>query len=55
MGAQNAATIQFESQRRDIYIPRSRYCKTKQYLDATDAQITSWKSIARNNVEVHTC
>jgi hypothetical protein len=24
-GAQNAATTQFESQRRDIYIPRSRY------------------------------
>jgi len=25
MGAQNAATTQSESQRRDIYLPRSRY------------------------------
>ena len=46
---------------KDICVPvnnlieNNTYCNTKQYLDATDAQITSWKSIARNNIEVHTC
>ena len=36
-------------------IENNRYCKVKQYLDATEAQIASWHSTARNNTEVHTC
>lgn len=36
-------------------IENNRYCKCKKYIDATDAQITSWHSTARNNTEVHSC
>ena len=36
-------------------IENNRYCKCQTYLDATEAQILSWRSKARNNSEVHTC
>ena len=36
-------------------IENNKYCNCKQYIDATPAQIASWHSTARNNVEVHTC
>ena len=36
-------------------IENNRYCKVKQYLDATAEQISGWHSTARNNSEVHTC
>jgi hypothetical protein len=36
-------------------IENNRYCKCQTYLDATAAQILSWRSTARNNSEVHTC
>ena len=33
----------------------NKYCNTKKYIDATQEQIASWKSMSRNNVEAHTC
>jgi hypothetical protein len=36
-------------------IENNRYCKCKKYMDATDAQLSSWHSTARNNSEVHNC
>eukprot|EP01052_Picozoa_sp_SAG31_P016626 SAG31_NODE_1107_length_9877_cov_4.000102_10_plen_270_part_00 len=36
-------------------IENNKFCNCKKYIDATDAQITSWHSTVQNNVEVHTC